>query len=209
MRSVFDEWDPGMGKHEAGYARIERDLYPTPSWVTELLSKVANVHSKDVWECACGDGRMSDALIDAGARVFSTDVVDYGYPGFNGIFDFMSDRCMAGNFAGIITNPPFGPRGKWAERFIASGLQRMGNGFLALLLPADFDSARTRMHLFGNCQRFAGKLVLTQRVKWFEHPTNPRMQPKENSAWYLWGNIELRRLKALAPVIHYAPEMAA
>jgi hypothetical protein len=158
-----------MGKHETGHATVERDLYPTPSWVTELLSKLINIRGKDVWECACGDGRMSDALIDAGARVFSTDVVDYGYPGFNGIFDFMSDRSTARGFAGIVTNPPFGPRGKWGERFIECGILRMGNGFLALLLPADFDSAKTRMHLFGGCGQFAGKLVLTRRVKWFEH----------------------------------------
>jgi len=198
-----------MGKHETGYARVERDFYPTPSWVTELLSKLINIRSKDVWECACGDGRMSDALIDAGARVFSTDVVDYGYPGFTGIFDFTSDRFMAREFAGIITNPPFGPRGKWAERFIECGILRMGNGFLALLLPADFDSAKTRIHLFGGCEQFVAKLVLTRRVKWFEHPANPRMQPKENSAWYLWGNVEFRHLKTLTPVIHYAPKMAA
>jgi hypothetical protein len=26
-----------MGKHEIGYARVERDLYPTPAWITEAL----------------------------------------------------------------------------------------------------------------------------------------------------------------------------
>jgi hypothetical protein len=64
------------------------------------------------------------------------------------------------------------------------------------------------MHLFGGCGQFMGKLVLTRRVKWFEHPTNPRIQPKENSAWYLWGNVEFRHLRIPAPVIHYTPGMA-
>jgi hypothetical protein len=125
------------------------------------------------------------------------------------VFDFVSDRYMDRDFAGIVTNPPYGPRGKLAELFIEHGILRMGYGFLALLLPADFDSARTRMHLFGDCGQFAGKLTLTRRVKWFEHPTNPRMQPRENSAWYLWGNVDLHHLKTMTPVIHYAPRMAA
>ena len=27
-----------MGKHENGFARSERDFYPTPTWVTEALA---------------------------------------------------------------------------------------------------------------------------------------------------------------------------
>ena len=27
-----------MGKHETGYARVERDLYPTPHWVVSALA---------------------------------------------------------------------------------------------------------------------------------------------------------------------------
>jgi hypothetical protein len=199
-----------MGKHETGYARVARDFYSTPSWVTNALVELVNVRNKRTWECASGAGDMSEPLGAAGARVFSSDIIDRGYPAFDLLYDFTSppDPAMQ-SWDGIITNPPFGPRGKLAEAFIESGLRRIGEGFLALLLPADFDSAKTRMHLFGGCARFAGKLVLTRRVKWFEHPTNPCMQPKENSAWYLWGNVEFRRLGAPAPVIHYAPRMAA
>jgi hypothetical protein len=203
-----------MGKHENGYKRVERDLYPTPAWVLETLAGLIDVRGKVIWEPACGTGCLSKALIAAGAKVFNTDIIDYGYAAFDKIFDFVSSDVgsegrdyLGRNFVGIITNPPFGPRGRLAELFIAYGIQRMGDGFLALLLPADFDSARTRMSLFGGCKRFVGKLVLTQRVKWFEHPTKPRMQPKENSAWYLWGNVEFRHPKTASPVIRYAPEM--
>jgi hypothetical protein len=52
-----------MGKHEIGYARIERDFYPTPSWVTAELTGIIDVRSRPIWEMACGDGRMSEALI--------------------------------------------------------------------------------------------------------------------------------------------------
>jgi hypothetical protein len=121
---------------------------------------------------------MSEPLKMAGARVSSSDIVDRGYPALDLLCDFTSfPNPMMPSWDGIITNPPYGPRGKLAETFIETGLRRIGKSFLALLLPADFDSARTCRRWFGDCPRFAGKLVLTRRVKWFEHPTNPRMQP--------------------------------
>src|SRR6516162_9408958 len=61
-----------MGKHESGYARMERDFYPTPSWVTAELAGIIDVRGKLIWECACGGGRMSEALKAAGANVFSS-----------------------------------------------------------------------------------------------------------------------------------------
>jgi hypothetical protein len=91
-----------------------------------------------------------------------------------------------------------------AKAFIEIGLHRMRDGFLALLLPADFDSAKTRTSLFGSSPQFAGKIVLTRRIKWFENPTKPKAGPKENSGWFLWGNIDLRTHPN--PVIRYAPK---
>jgi hypothetical protein len=62
-----------MGKHETRYARIERDLYPTPAWLIAALAEHVDFRNLFVWQCACGDGRMSEALKLAGcARVYST-----------------------------------------------------------------------------------------------------------------------------------------
>ena len=80
---------------------------------------------------------MARALEAAGAHVTPFDIADYGY---GGVRDFLRDEFPE-QFDGTITNPPYGPRGKTAEAFIETGLRRLGNGFLALLLPADFDSA--------------------------------------------------------------------
>jgi hypothetical protein len=186
---------------------MDRDWYPTPPWVTETLASLISIQGKTVWESACGDGRMSEALVAAGAQVFSSDIVDRGYRAFDRKFDFISSCASPLLFDAVITNPPFGRQGRLAERFIAAGIQRIEGGFLALLLPADFDSAKTRAELFGRCPQFVGKLVLTRRIKWFEHPTKPAMQPKENSAWFLWGNVELGQSQAhRIPVIRYAPQ---
>jgi hypothetical protein len=193
-----------MGKHDNGYPRIPRDYYPTPPWVVGALLEHIDVAGLHVLEPACGDGRMAEALKAGGARVHAMDVEDHGYSGLAGLCDFTAPAKLTGSFDGIVTNPPFGPRSKLAEAFIEAGLRRMGTGFLALLLPADFDSAKTRAHLFGCCPQFTGKIALTRRIKWFEHPDKPNRQPKENSAWFLWGNAGLQDRRI--PVIRYAPK---
>jgi predicted RNA methylase len=192
-----------MGKHETGYRRVERDCYPTPTWTTEALLEVIDVKGKRLWEHACGDGDMSEPLKAAGANVFSTDI-ESKYA--DEIFDYLSDEDPPkSNFDGAITNPPFGIGGRTAVAFIEKGLSRICNGFLALLLPIDFDSAKTRTHLFGSCPQFVGKIVLTDRCKWFVNPLNPKVSPKENFAWYLWGNVKLRAHPS-NHVIRYAPQ---
>jgi hypothetical protein len=80
-----------MGKHETRYARIERDLYPTLAWLIAALAEHVDFRNLFVWECACGDGRMSEALKLAGcARVYSTDIAEYGYAGQDEILDFLA-----------------------------------------------------------------------------------------------------------------------
>ena len=111
--------------------------------------------------------------------------------------DVVMERCSDG------FGQRFGNRGKLAERFIAVGLQQITEyGFMALLLPVDFDSAKTRARLFGDCPRFAGKIVLRRRIVWFENPDKARENPKENTSWYLWNRNVIR---GRLPVIRYAP----
>jgi hypothetical protein len=192
-----------MGKHETSYARVERDLYPTPAWVIAALAEHLHLRGRRVWEPAAGNGQMTEALRAAGAQVYATDIADHGYAGLDLVLDFLSGERPT-DFDGIVTNPPFGPRGTLAEKFIATGLRHLIEigSLLALLLPADFDSARTRSGLFGGCPHFVGKITLTRRVKWFEHEDKPNVTPKENSAWFIWSRAVLR---CGQPVILYAP----
>jgi hypothetical protein len=201
-----------MGKHETGYARIPRDLYPTPAWVIAALAEHVDFQNLTVWEPACGDGRMSEALKLAGcSRVYSTDIVDRDYAGQVEILDFLSgEPKLPGPPDGIVTNPPFGERGKLAEAFIATGLAHVAAGhagFLALLLPHEFDCAQSRRRFFGDCPDFVGKITLRKRVKWFEHPDKPKRQPKENSAWFLFARDALRVRQR--PFILYSPQCGA
>jgi hypothetical protein len=197
-----------MGKHETSFKRVERDHYPSPAWVVDALVEHVDLTGRLIWEAATGNGQMADALKAAGAaRVYCSDVANYGYQ-LDETFDFTSTRhpSLCGD-CDIITNPPFGQGGRLAEGFIEAGLQRLSRGgILALLLPADFDSAKTRTRFFRDCPMFAGKIVLTRRVVWFRRTDGKKEQPKKNTAWYLWSREALRVRRQ--PIILYAPNVA-
>jgi hypothetical protein len=196
-----------MGKHETGYARVERDLYPTPPWVVSALAEHVDLRGLTVHEPACGDRRMAEALLLAGcARVYTSDIVDYG-AGQNEVLDFLSAQMpnLEQPPDAIITNPPFGQGGRLATAFIEVGLRRLPVGAtLALLLPCDFDSAKTRARYFGDCPEFVGKIVLRKRIVWFQRDDGICEAPKENHAWFLWQRSLLRT--HCPPIILYAPE---
>jgi hypothetical protein len=196
-----------MGKHETGYTRVERDFYPTREpWVVAALAEHVDLRGLTIWEHACGDGHMVEPLLLAGcARVYASDIIDRG-AGQDEVLDYLSGRePKLPHYDGMITNPPFGARGALAAAFIEAGLKRIKEygGFLALLLPCDFDSAKTRACYFGDCPHFVGKIVLRQRIVWFKRDDGGREQPKENSAWFLWARSLLRVRRP--PIIIYAP----
>jgi hypothetical protein len=201
-----------MGKHDSGYERIERDHYPTtPAWPIAALAEYVTLRGKTIWEMACGQDHMARSLRAEGATVFTSDVADYGL-GQDSVFDFLASGEPAGlpHCHLMATNPPFGKGGRTAVKFIEVGLLRLLSlplaETLALLLPTDFDAAKTRAHLFGDCPHFVGKIMLRRRIMWFSHPTDPTIGPKENSAWFLWTRAPHPR-----PVkdLMYAPRESA
>jgi tRNA G10 N-methylase Trm11 len=127
-----------MSQRESGYERKERDAYQTPAWVT--LALVPHLRElRLVWEPACGDGAMVEALTAAGLEVTSSDIA-HGY-------DFPELGKMIG-CDGIITNPPYA----LAQEFIEHALDLMKpGGLVAMLLRTDYDHAKTRAHLFHGC----------------------------------------------------------
>jgi hypothetical protein len=195
-----------MGKHDSGYRRVERDHYPTkPRWPVTALGEHVPLCGKVVWEFASGTDDMAESFrLESCARVFTSDIHDYGR-GQSAVFDFLSPGVPEGlpRCDLLATNPPFGQSGRTAVEFIEAGLQRLPmTETLALLLPCDFDSGKSRARLFRDCPHFVGKIVLMKRIMWFPHPTKPNMGPKENSAWFLWSRIPRQ---SLSPALLYGP----
>jgi hypothetical protein len=160
-----------MSQRNSGYQRKERDCYETPPWVTSVLGPHIPKRITQIWEPACGSGKMLRVFDEWDFRVKATDIATGD--------DFLES---SDNWAGaIITNPPY----NLAREFIARALDatEVGVGFVAMLLRTDFDHAKSRQSLFGCCEEFAKKLVLTKRIRWIEGSTG---QPSFNHAWFMW-----------------------
>lgn len=162
-----------MSQRASGYERKEHDLYETPAWVTEAL--VPHLPKLGcVWEPAAGSGKMVRPLEAAGFLVVQSDI--------NQGQDFLRLHSpIGGGPDAIITNPPY----ELATEFVqhAIGLMQNARGMVAMLLRTDFDHAKTRANLFSMSPRFAKKVVLTKRIKWFE---DSKGQPSFNHAWFIW-----------------------
>ncbi len=109
--------------------RLPNEFYPTPPEATRALLSVETFDG-DIWEPACGDGRIAKVLTAQGHAVTSTDLHDYGY-GETGI-DFLKQQISRARH--IVTNPPYG-RGL-ADRFVSRALTltRQTGGKVAMLL---------------------------------------------------------------------------
>lgn len=88
--------------------RMKLDFYPTPIFATQKLL-IKESFDGGIWECACGNGAISNVLSNKGYIVKSTDINNYGF-GISGI-DFLNDNSIFNDSFkiadNIITNPPF------------------------------------------------------------------------------------------------------
>lgn len=117
--------------------RPDNDFYPTPPEAVEALLSVEDFDG-EIWECACGDGAISNVLLANGHLVRSTDLIDRGYG--ETPHDFLTSPYLSEN---IITNPPF----KLAEKFVELALQRTTRK-VAMLCKIQFLEGAKRKTMF-------------------------------------------------------------
>ncbi len=120
--------------------RRKSDLYPTPKEATfTLLDLLSPVLSREglIWEPACGENDMADAMREKGYTVIGSDIL-------SGV-DFLTAPVPNGA-AWIITNPPF----SLAEQFIRRAYDTELP--FAFLLKSQFWHAARRLPLFQDCK---------------------------------------------------------
>ncbi len=182
-----------MSQRSSGYARLPNDAYhTTPSWVTEALIGSIISEPGTIWEPASGAGDMVRVL-QGRFLVLATDVR-------SGVDFLQTTELPDASIRGICTNPPYDRAVEFCEH--ALRLTKPVGGFVAMLLRVDFDSAKTRAHLFAGNAAWCKKIVLTKRIVWFVDPETgkPKASPSENHAFYLWNHKHFG-----APTISYAP----
>jgi hypothetical protein len=122
--------------------REQHDYYATEPKALELLLEKEKF-SPYVWECACGEGHLSEVLKNEGYDVKSSDVVDRGYPETQ-VIDFL--KAESEDIPrDIITNPPY----KYAKDFVEHALDISMDGTkIAMFLKVQFLEGKARRELF-------------------------------------------------------------
>ena len=171
-----------MSQRVSGYERIESERYETTAWpVVALLPHLGRIQR--AWDPCNGSGHLVATLRGRGVVAVGTDE------------DFFTITMPPTDVDCIVCNPPYGERrrGELAVAFIEHALE-LKVSRIAMLLRNDFDSAITRQHLFRHNPQFAGKLILLNRIKWFDGSSSP----SDNHAWFLFS-----RTHRGPPQIHY------
>lgn len=180
--------------------RMPFEKYYTPHSVTNALADAE--YFQRVFDPAAGAGHILDAFRLRGIPAYGLDIEpareDIGRDDFLTGNKLIHDRDY-------VTNPPFGVQGQLAVRFIELSLirARVYGRRVAMLLHADFDSAKTRRHLFADCPAFARKYTLTERIYWANFVEHTE-RSSTNHAWFVWDWSRLEQKQALpAPTQHW------
>jgi hypothetical protein len=116
------------------------DYYATSPHAVDLLLAEEDFSLK-VWECACGEGHLSERMKFLGKDVYSSDLIDRGYGDSN--IDFLN--CIEETTRDIITNPPY----KLALEFVQKSLELLRcGGKVAMFLKLTFLEGKKRKQFF-------------------------------------------------------------
>jgi len=155
--------------------REENDFYPTPESTTKSLMEREEFEG-EVFECACGDGAMSEVIKRYNPEVYSSDLINRSY-------GIQRDFLQVGEeFNNIITNPPY----KLAKSFVIHA-KKLAKKKIAMLLKLVF------LEGIGRYEMFKDKNFPLKKVYVFckRQPIYKNGIIGENSgliayAWFVW-----------------------
>lgn len=164
-----------VGSSRSNGEREKDDFYPTPSYaVDELLKR--EVFNGNIWECACGEGDISEVFVEKGFEVISSDLIDRNY----GIVEnFFESDYVADN---IVTNPPY----KYALEFVNEA-KKKSNKKIAMFLKTVFLESEKRRTMFED-KDFPLKTVyqFSKRVTLYKNGVKMKNSGMIAYAWYVW-----------------------
>lgn len=165
--------------------RENNDYYATDPIAIDKLFAVEKFSDR-IWECACGQGHLSERMKEYGKDVFSSDIINRGQ---ECIFDFLKatgNEIFLPLDYDIITNPPY----KYAKEFVEKALEILRDGNkCAMFLKLTFLEGKERKKLFN---KFPPKTVyvFSQRVLCAKNAEFDAMRRGGGSAvayaWFVW-----------------------
>lgn len=164
--------------------RETNDYYATDPHALEIfLDKLKEdgieLH-KDIWECACGEGHLSEVLKNRGYQVCSTDLVARGYEEQQ--IDFLKYEGEDVSFD-ILTNPPY----KNAKEFVEKALEIQANGYYTIMfLKIQFLEGQARKKMF---KKYPPKYIYVNSTRQL-CAMNGEFEKYKATAicycWYIW-----------------------
>ena len=147
----------------------QRDQCQTPPYaLVDLL--VESIIDYTLWESACGEGYLRNALVAKGMPVIGTDII---YDNF----DFFKQVPSSVDIQ--VTNPPFSRKYEWLQR--SYDIDKP----FALLMPLETLGASRAQKLF---RRYGMQMiVLDTRVNFKMPKSGWRGQAQFPVAWFTWG----------------------
>lgn len=176
----------GASNH-ASEEREVNDYYATDPIAIDKLKEVFDI-PKNIYECACGEGHLSERLKELGHNVYSTDLIDRGYGDEVGV-DFLKLETMPKgkeNYS-ILTNPPY----KFAKDFVLKGLDLVQDGnYVIMFLRILFLESKARKQELFDVYPPKYVFVSSERILCAKNADFERMRKNGGSAiayaWYVW-----------------------
>lgn len=162
--------------------REVNDFYATdPNSLVIFLKALERDNIKlhhNIWECACGQGHLSNVLINNNYEVYSSDLINRGYGETK---DFLKCNNL---FPGdILTNPPY----KYAKDFVKHSLDLLEEGnYCIMFLKIQFLEGKDRRKLF---DKFPPKYVYVNSARqtcYINGNMNKKMSSASCYCWYIW-----------------------
>ena len=160
------------------------DYYATDPKALEIFLdrlKEDGIELHRVWECACGQGHLSNVLKNRGVYVASTDLVDRGYG--EDCIDFLKFESGYLLDLDILTNPPY----KYAKEFVEKGLELVNKGhYVIMFLKIQFLEGQARLKLF---KQYPPKYVYVNSARqncYINGDMSKKMSNAVCYCWYVW-----------------------
>lgn len=180
----------GLHNDHTTHGRPELDYYGTPPSAVEWLLNY-ETFNKNVWEPCCGEGNISQTLLNHGYNVKSSDIHDYGYSS-TVVSDFLEQEVV---FDGdIITNPPYNN----ITPFVLQAYKLCKNKVAMLLKIQFLEGIQRHKEIFKEIP--PSKIyVFTKRIECLRQG----QKPKGSAICYCWVIWEKNNI--YEPIIRWIP----
>ena len=166
----------GASNH-SNTVRVDNDYYSTNPIAIDYLLEHEDF-SENVWECACGSGKLSERLKENGFNVKSTDLIYRGYGEKEGIDFLFQDQVFDGD---IITNPPY----NLALEFVEKALE-LSNRKVAMFLRIQFLESKKRYERLLKEHPPKKVLVFVKRMRCYPNDSDTLKSSAICFAWFIW-----------------------